>query len=151
MPGRASRSQCGKGAGEGGRTKVSRIRVAVAGCGSVSQYYLADLRESPHVELVSVCDVVPERAARRAAEFEVPCHFGDFDRMMSGPEFDLLVNLTAMPYHFPLNLKALQAGRHVFCEKPIATALADGRRLLEGARGVRLFGAPNVVTSPAFR
>jgi predicted dehydrogenase len=132
---------------------MSRIRVAVAGCGSVSQYYLADLRESPHVELVSVCDVAPERAARRAAEFAVPHHFGDFDRMLSGPEFDLLVNLTAMPHHFPLNLKALRAGRHVFCEKPIATALADGRRLLKeaAARGVRFIGAPNVVTSPAFR
>jgi predicted dehydrogenase len=132
---------------------MPRIKVAIAGCGRVSEPYLADLRQSPHVELVSVCDVVPERAARRAEEFGVPHHFGDFDHMLSGPQFDLLVNLTAMPHHFPLNLKALQAGRHVFCEKPIATTLADGRRLLEetAARGVQLFGAPNVVTSPAFR
>lgn len=132
---------------------MARIRVAVAGCGSVSQYYLADLRQSLHVELVSVCDARPERAARRAEEFGVPHHFGGFDAMLAGPAFDLLVNLTAMPHHFPLNLKALQAGRHVFCEKPIATTLADGRRLLEeaAARGVQLLGAPNVVTSPAFQ
>jgi predicted dehydrogenase len=132
---------------------MPRIKAAVAGCGRVSEPYLADLRESPHVELVSVCDVAPERAAARAKEFGVPHHFGDFDRMLAGPPFDMLINLTAMPYHYPLNLKAIEAGRHVFCEKPIATTLAEGRRLLEeaGARGVRLFGAPNVVTSPAFR
>jgi predicted dehydrogenase len=132
---------------------MARIRVAVAGCGSVSGYYLPDLQGSPFVELVSVCDVVAERARQRAEKFEVPHHFGDFDAMLAGPPFDLLINLTAMPHHFPLNLKALQAGRHVLCEKPIATDLADGRRLLETAKaqGVQLFGAPNVVTSPAFR
>jgi predicted dehydrogenase len=132
---------------------VSRIKVGVAGCGRVSEYYLADLNQSAAVELVSVCDVLPERAAARAREFAAPHAFGDFDAMLAGPAFDLLVNLTAMPYHFPLNLKALEAGRHVFCEKPIATSLADGRRLLDetAAQGVRLFGAPNAVTSPAFR
>lgn len=132
---------------------MARIRVAVAGCGRVSEPYLQDLRQSPHVELVSVCDVAPERAAQRAEQFEVPHHFAGFDWMLAGPAFDLLINLTAMPHHFPLNLQALQAGRHVLCEKPIATALADGRRLLEEAatHGVQLFGAPNVVTSPAFR
>src|SRR5438876_6522252 len=100
---------------------MSRIRVAVAGCGRVSEYYLADLKRSPHVERVSVCDAVPERAEQRAREFGVPHHFGDFDQMLAGPAFDLLLNLTAMPYRFPLNLKALHAGCHVFCEKPIAT------------------------------
>src|SRR5207244_5402028 len=62
-------------------------------------------------------------------------------------------NLTAMPFHFPINLEALQAGRHVFCEKPIATSLSEGKVLLDEAQahGVRLFGAPNAVTSPAFR
>ncbi len=132
---------------------MSRIKVAVAGCGNVSESYLPDLRQSPHVELVSVCDAVAARAARRAEQFAVPHHFADFDRMLAGPPFDLLINLTAMPSHFPLNLKALQAGRHVLCEKPIAGALADGQRLLQeaAARGVRLFGAPNAVISPAFR
>jgi predicted dehydrogenase len=132
---------------------MTKIRVAVAGCGSVSEHYLNDLKKSPHAELVSVCDTVPERAERRAAEFGVPHGFGGFDEMLAGPPFDLLVNLTAMQSHFPLNLKALQAGRHVHSEKPFAATLEEGRRLLETAKakGVRLFAAPNVVTSPAFR
>jgi len=111
------------------------------------------LIQSPNVELAGVCDVVKERAAERAEEFGVPLAFDDFDRMLTDLDFDLLVNLTAMPSHFPLNLAALRAGKHVFCEKPIAAALEDGHRLLEAAREnhVRIFGAPNVVTSPAFR
>src|SRR5436309_12173841 len=88
--------------------RMSRIKVAVAGCGRVSEYYLADLQDSPHVELVSVCDAVPQRAEERAREFGVPYYFPEFDRMLSGPAFDLLVNLTAMPCHFPLNLQALR-------------------------------------------
>jgi predicted dehydrogenase len=132
---------------------MSRIKVAVAGCGRVSVYYLADLTESPYVELVSVCDVVARRAEERARAFGVPHHFAEFDRMLDGPPFDLLVNLTAMPFHFPLNQKVLRAGRHVFCEKPIATSLEEGQLLMSdaSARGVQLFGAPNAVTSPAFR
>lgn len=130
-----------------------KIRVAVAGCGSVSERYLNDLNKSPYVEMVSVCDTVPARAEKRAAQFNVPTWFGDFDAMLAGPPFDLLVNTTAMQSHYALNLKALQAGKHVHSEKPFAATLEEGRLLLETAKqkGVRLFAAPNVVTSPAFR
>jgi predicted dehydrogenase len=132
---------------------VASIRVAVAGCGSVSHPYLTDLRQSPLAEIVSVCDVIRERAAHRAAEFDVPNVFGDVDEMLAGPPFDLLINLTSMPSHGPVNLQGLQAGRHVLSEKPLASTLEEGRTLLDIAdtRGVRLFGAPIVVTSPAYR
>jgi predicted dehydrogenase len=127
--------------------------VAVAGCGSVSGPYLADLSRSPSVELASVCDIDGRRARARAAEFNVPHAFDDVGSLLRRPDFDLLINLTPMPEHYPVNLQALQAGKHVLSEKPIATSLADAEMLLETARerGVRLFGAPNVVTSPAFR
>ncbi len=132
---------------------MSRVRVGVVGCGSVSEHYLRDLKGSPFVEVVSVCDILRERAERRAEEFEVPHVFGSAEAMLDGPEFELLINLTSMPSHFPINLKALEAGRHVLCEKPMATSLPDARRLLDAAevKGVRLFGAPSAVTSPAFR
>ena len=50
---------------------MARIRVGVAGCGNVSEHYLADLKRSPQVEVVSVCDVIEQRARRRAQEFDV--------------------------------------------------------------------------------
>ncbi len=132
---------------------MTPIRVGVAGCGSVSEHYLADMRSSEFVELVAVCDIVPERAERRAAEFGVPAAFASADEMLAGADFDLFVNLTAMPAHYPLNLLALRAGKHVHSEKPFASTLEQGRTLMQEARSrnLQLTGAPNVVMSPAFR
>jgi predicted dehydrogenase len=131
----------------------AKVRVAIAGCGNVSANYLENLRRSPHAVVTSVCDTRRDRAELRAAEFGIPRASGSIEELLAGPEFDLLVNLTAMPSHFAVNLAALETGRHVLCEKPIATTNAEAQRLLRTARGrgARLFGAPNVVTSPAFR
>ncbi len=95
-------------------------RVGVIGCGSVSGQYLPHLSKSPHVELVSTCDIVYERAQKRAASSASPHHYPHIDQMLAGEPFDLLVNLTDMQEHGRLNKQALLAGRHVWSEKPMA-------------------------------
>lgn len=129
-----------------------RIRLAIIGCGSVSGVYLPHLSASPHVELVSVCDIVKTRADQRAEAFHVPNRFYHIDDLLAGPSFDLLVNLTNMQVHGILNKKALLAGRHVWSEKPLANTYSEGRALVDLARrkGLRLWGAPAVVNSPQF-
>jgi len=129
------------------------IRVALIGCGSVSAKYLANLKASPFVELVAVADAVPLRAAARAKEYGIPHAFPSLEAMLSGVSFDLLINTTGMPAHFALNKRALEAGKHVFCEKPFAGTVEEGQELLDWAekKGVRIWGAPNVVLSPQFR
>src|SRR5690349_11907040 len=62
-----------------------KIRVGIIGCGSVSGQYLPHLSKSPYVELVSVCDIVYERAQQRATEFKVPNHYPHIDKMLAGP------------------------------------------------------------------
>jgi hypothetical protein len=54
---------------------------------------LPQLSECPFVELVSTCDIIPERAANQAKGFNVPNHYPHIDRMLDGAEFDLMVNL----------------------------------------------------------
>jgi predicted dehydrogenase len=132
---------------------MARTRVGVAGCGSVSDKYLPDLAASPHAELVAVCDIDEGRARQAAERHGVPAWYTDPDAMLAREDFALMLNLTPMRLHAPLNLKGLQAGRHVLCEKPIATTLRDADALLEEAarRGVQLYGAPNAVISPTFR
>ena len=132
---------------------MSLIRIAITGCGSVSRHYLSDLKNSEHAQVVAVCDIQEERARERAEQFEVAQVYTDVDDLLSRCEFDMLINLTSMQQHYPINLKALQAGKHVLCEKPFATTLEEGRTLIEIARrqGVYLWGAPTVVTSPAFQ
>ena len=130
----------------------TRIRTGVIGCGSVSESYLPVLATSPFVELVSACDIRPERARRQAERFSIPHHYPHVDRMLGGEPFELFVNLTDMQEHERLNRQALEAGRHVWSEKPIANTREAGERLLGLAtrRGVRLWGAPITVQSPQF-
>jgi predicted dehydrogenase len=133
-------------------TVDKKIKVAVIGCGSVSGVYLPHLTASPFVEVVSVCDIIPERAAKRAAEFKVPNQYPNIDQLLAGAPFDLLVNLTDMQEHGRLNKQALGANKNVWSEKPLANSYAEGKALLDiaNARKLRLWGAPAVVNSPQF-
>ncbi len=129
-----------------------RVRVGVIGCGSVSNAYLPTLKECPYAEVVSLCDIRPERARRQAERFGVAHHYPHVDAMLAGEPFELLVNLTDMQAHEHLNRRALEAGRHVWSEKPLANSLAAGRQLLALARRkqLRFWGAPITVHSPQF-
>ena len=130
------------GIGFSGETK--RVRVGVIGCGSVSNSYLPHLTKCPHAEVVSLCDIRPERAEKQAKQFKVTNHYPHIDKMLGGVPFDLLVNLTDMQEHERLNVAAIDNGKHVWSEKPIANSLGAGQQLLGWAKqkGVRLWGAP---------
>jgi len=131
---------------------AKRIRTGVIGCGSVSGSYLPVLTKSPFVEVVSLCDIKPERARKRAEQFKIAQHYPHIDAMLAGEPFDFLVNLTDMQAHERLNRQALAAGKHVWSEKPIANSLAAGQELLRTAqqKKLRLWGAPITVQSPQF-
>jgi predicted dehydrogenase len=133
-------------------TPKRRIRTGVIGCGSVSHQYLPSLTKCPYVEVVSLCDIKLERARRQAETFKITHHYPDIDAMLKGEPFELLVNLTNMQEHEQLNRQALQAGKHVWSEKPIANSLAAGQELLRIAvqKDLRLWGAPITVQSPQF-
>ena len=129
-----------------------RIRTGVIGCGSVSNSYLPALTKSPYVEVVSLCDIRYERAQKQGTKFNVAKTYPHIDAMLAGEPFDFLIDLTDMQVHEGINRKGLEAGKHVWSEKPIANSLAAGQKLLELARkkNLRLWGAPITVQSPQF-
>lgn len=129
-----------------------RMRTGLIGCGSVSHQYLPQLTRSPFVEVVSLCDIKPERAQRQAEKFKVAHHYPNIEEMLAGEPFDFLVVTTDMQEHEKLNRRALEAGKHVWSEKPIANSLAAGQELLRMAveKKLRLWGAPITVQSPQF-
>jgi predicted dehydrogenase len=133
-------------------TPDKKTKVAIIGCGSVSGVYLPHLSKSPFVELVSACDIVYDRAKNRAAEFNIPNHYPHIDQQLAGPAFDLLVVTTDMQEHGRLNRIALNAGKHVWSEKPMANTYKEGKALLDLAKSkkLRIWGAPAVVNSPQF-
>jgi len=130
-----------------------KIKVGVIGCGNVSGSYLPDLVSRPYIELVSVCDLVAARAQAAARQYHVPHVYPHIAALLAGAPFDLLVNITSMPAHFAINQAALQAGRHVWSEKPMALEVADGKALVALARekGLGFWAAPTCVASPQFR
>src|SRR5689334_6968932 len=130
-----------------------KIRVGYIGCGSVSGSYLPNLTAQPFIEVVSVCDIIPERAKKRAQQFKVPNIYPNIDEQHAGVPFDLLVNTTSMPSHGPVNKKGLEAKRHVWSEKPMALEVGFAKELLALAKrnGVHIWGSPTCVTSPQFK
>lgn len=133
-------------------SQQKKIKVGVIGCGSVSTQYLPHLSKSPYVELVSACDIIYDRAKGQAAKYGIPNSYPHIDKLLAGPRFDLMVNLTDMQEHGRLNKQALEAGRHVWSEKPMANTYKEGKALLGLARSkkLRIWGAPAVVNSPQF-
>ncbi len=130
-----------------------KLRVAVIGCGSVSNRYLPQLLSSKLIEVVSLCDIKYERAVAQNKEYNVKAQtYPDIDAMLKGVPFDMMVTLTDMQNHGELNKKALLARKHVWSEKPMANTYAEGKALLELAKSknLRFWGAPAVVNSPQF-
>lgn len=134
-------------------TPDKKLRVAVIGCGSVSNRYIPQLLSSKMIEVVSLCDIKPERAVAQNKQYNVNAKtYANIDEMLKGVPFDMMVTLTDMQVHGTLNKKALLAGKHVWSEKPMANTYAEGKALLDLAKSkkLRLWGAPAVVNSPQF-
>lgn len=134
-------------------TPEKKLKVAVIGCGSVSNRYLPQLLSSAFIQVVSLCDIKPERAIAQNKQYAVNAKtYASIDELLHGEPFDMMVTLTDMQVHGELNKKALQAGKHVWSEKPMANTYAEGKALLQLAKSkkLRLWGAPAVVNSPQF-
>lgn len=130
-----------------------KLRVAVIGCGSVSNRYIPHLQSSPLIEIVSLCDIKPGRAIAQNKQYNVGAKtYANINELLKGVPFDLMVTLTDMQMHGTLNKQALLAGKHVWSEKPMANTYAEGKALLNLAKSkkLRIWGAPAVVMSPQF-
>jgi predicted dehydrogenase len=129
------------------------IKVAIIGCGSVSNRYIVHLQSSPLVKIVSLCDIKQDRAEAQNKKYNIGANtYNHIDALLKGNAFDLMLTLTDMQMHGSLNKIALQAGKNVWSEKPLANTYAEGKALVDYAKlkGVRIWGAPAVVTSPQF-
>ena len=134
-------------------TPDKKLRVALIGCGSVSNRYLPQLLSSKMIEVVSLCDIKYERAEEQNKKYNVNAQtYPHIDKMLAGVPFDMMVTATDMQAHGMLNKKAILAGKHVWSEKPMANTYAEGKALLDLAKSkkLRLWGAPAVVNSPQF-
>ncbi|XID90157.1 Gfo/Idh/MocA family protein [Paenibacillaceae bacterium WGS1546] len=125
---------------------MRKVIAGVIGTGHISGIYLQNLTQTfdAIVEVKAVADLVPELAASRAAQFGIP-HAWTVEQLLGDPEIEIVLNLTAPAAHAPINLKALNAGRHVYTEKPFALTREDADEVLRlaEAKGLLVGCAPD--------
>lgn len=118
--------------------------IGIIGCGAISGAYLAIAKQWPILHVAAVADLDIERARERAEEFEVPkaC---SVDELLADESIDIVVNLTIPAAHHDVAAAALEAGKSVYNEKPLAVRREEGKALVELARskGLLLGGAPD--------
>ena len=126
------------------------LRVGIVGCGNIAGPYARSLAGHREVELLAATDVDPARAAAFAQEHGIRAH-DTLEALLADPDVELVINLTVHHAHHAVTRQALQAGKHVYSEKPMALEADEARELVELARsqGVRLACAPTTFLGEA--
>jgi predicted dehydrogenase len=117
--------------------------IGLIGCGNISTTYLRLAPLFRGLDLRAVADVNPAAAAARAAEFGVRAL--SVEDLLGSPDIDVVINLTIPDAHFAVSRAILEAGKHVYSEKPLVLTLDEGIALrdLAAARGLRVGCAPD--------
>jgi predicted dehydrogenase len=109
--------------------------------------------DTPEIKRVALCEVTPELAAKRAEEFGFAKATADWRALLSDPDVDVVSVTTPNQFHAEMAIGALEAGKHVWCEKPMAPKFADAQRMAEAARRsgrIAILGY-NYIQNPAVR
>lgn len=109
------------------------IGVAVVGYGYWGPNLVRNFWSAPGARLVSVCDRRAERLASVTAQFPAVEVTADYDDVLKDPRIDVVAVATPVSSHYDLALQALQAGKHVFIEKPMTATTAQAQALLDEA------------------
>ena len=115
------------------------MKVGLIGCGAISEVYLSCSAQFGNFKIVKCADLVPELARKRAEQFHLTAVSPD--ELFLDPELEIILNLTPPQAHTSLNLRALEAGKHVYCEKVFALTLEDAEKVFRKAKESGLYAA----------
>ena len=112
---------------------MSKVKVGVIGCGSIAKYrHLPEYQAQSNVDIIAVCDVAPERAQAMAQTYGANA-YTDYIDLLNNKEINAVSICTPNIFHSPMTIAALQAGKHVLCEKPMATTIEEAEQMNEAA------------------
>jgi len=121
-------------------------KIGFVGVGDISGIYLKNITEVfGEIEIAGLCDLKREKAERAAEKYGISKIYRDMYELFADPEVDIVLNITRPYEHFGVTKAALEAGKHVYSEKPLAATLEEGRILKRRAdeKGLVLGGAPD--------
>lgn len=122
---------------------MDKVRIGVIGAGSISTAYLGFAPLFKGLDIRAVADLNPAAAKARAEQYGITAQ--SVDDLLANPDLDLIINLTIPDAHFAVSKSILEAGKHVYSEKPLVLTLEQGLALrdLAKARGLRIGCAPD--------
>ncbi|WP_179107245.1 Gfo/Idh/MocA family protein [Sediminibacillus massiliensis] len=122
---------------------MEKMKVGIIGCGNISTIYFNNCRTYGSLDIVACADLDIERAKEKAEEYDVKAY--TVDELLSDKDIDIVLNLTIPSAHSEVALAALEAGKHVYTEKPLAVSLEEGKKVIGTAnkKGLRVGGAPD--------
>lgn len=112
---------------------MEKIKVGIIGVGGISAAHIKAYQANPRVELYAFCDIREDRLKEMAEQYGVTRTFTDKDEMLKLKELDAVSVCTWNSQHAPCVIAALNAGKHVLCEKPMATSVAEAKAMQEAA------------------
>ena len=117
---------------------MSKLKIGIIGCGGIAngKHMPALSRLSDKVEMVAFCDIIVERAQEAAKKYGTADAkvYEDYHQLLEDKSIDVVHVLTPNRSHCEISVAALEAGKHVMCEKPMAKTAADARKMLEAAK-----------------
>src|SRR5271166_1682210 len=119
------------------------MRIGLVGCGFTADHYLDTFMRYPQLELVGATDRDRQRGSQFCA-FHSLTHCPSLEEMLADPAIEMIVNLTNSSSHFEVSKACLEAGKHLYTEKPLATTFSQAQELVElaSAKGLYFSSAP---------
>ncbi len=112
-----------------------RLKVGILGCGPIAQFaHFESSQKARNVDLHAICDVAPDLVERMAGTYRPARTYADYDAMLADPDLQAVIIATSDAFHVPAALRALSAGKHVLCEKPVGVSVEEVQRLAQAVR-----------------
>jgi predicted dehydrogenase len=103
-----------------------RLRVGVLGAGPIAQFaHLESCVKARNADLYAICDAAPDLLARMSATYEPTKSYSDYEAMLADPEVEAVIVAISDSFHVSMAIRALEAGKHVLCEKPLGTSVEE--------------------------
>ncbi len=125
---------------------MAKTKIGFVGVGNISGIYFENItKRFTDLEIAGICDLIPEKAERAAKKYGIKKIYKDMHELFADPQVDIVLNITRPYEHYDVSLAALQAGKHVYCEKPLAVTIEEGKALTQLAKEKNLYlgGAPD--------